>query len=85
MNEYRIKHFYSTFYEKELYMPQIKRWWGWQDLFEFSNQATYSEESALSYIKRYERVWQETKARKEEQAKLKKSIKTSIIKVNTKL
>ena len=37
MNKYRIKHYYDVYLRKEVYMPQMKKWWGWENLLDGHN------------------------------------------------
>lgn len=56
MKKYRIRYYHEKTLQESIYMPQIKVWWGWSNLFELANtnlsyKATRTEESARSYIK----------------------------------
>jgi len=87
MNKYRIKHYYDVYLRKEVYMPQMKKWWGWENLLDgwFSSvaeRATKTEKDAKMYIESYNyRLLCILKNDVEHTAK-KQKIKTKIIEVN---
>jgi len=87
MNKYRIKHYYDVELRKEVYMPQLKKWWGWANLFNgwpssVSDRMSKTEKDAMSYIASYNDRLLRIVENDAEHNAAKQKIKTEIIEVN---